>query len=222
VVSPARFQIVALIFVTFLLGGCASTIKKYDSTFTSMIPDTTSGQLHAFSVNAENVELRVKPKSNRRKPYFIEFRARSALTYGHASVVFGMLDRNGKIPTNSRGVLIPGMSEISGLHPATTSNVPWSIGHVVPVPAETGPSDGDFEDMYVTARYRVDLTEKEFRKVVAIVHKHKKRSTMWYAPVFSLNCLGYISSIARDIGLKVPRKAELPKEYVNSLKAQNS
>ncbi|MCP4185662.1 MAG: hypothetical protein GY761_20555 [Hyphomicrobiales bacterium] len=217
-----RFKFVVLCLVSLLLGGCSSTIKKYDSTFTSMIPKSSAGQMHALSVKAENVPIRVKPKSRRNKPYFIEFRARSALTYGHASVVFGLLDRNGRVPTNNKGVLRPSMVEISGLHPATPSSLPWSVGHVVPVPSETGPSDGDFEDMYVTARYRVNLTKNEFRKVVAIVNKHKLRSTMWYAPVFDLNCLGYISSIARDMNLKVPKFPELPKEYVNSLKALNS
>ena len=166
--------------------------------------------------------LRLKPKSNTAKPYFIEFRARNAMTYGHAAVVFGMLDKNGKVPVNNKGVLVAGMVEISGLHPATPSTVPWSVGHVVPVPAETGPSDGDFEDIYITARFRVNLSEKEFRKVVKIVHKHKERSKMWYAPIFNLNCLGYITSIAKDMNLKVPHKAELPKEYVLSLKKLNS
>ncbi len=219
-----RFRFTLWLLISLLLGGCASTIKEYDSTFTSMIKQTPGSKLHALSVNGEQKSqesLRVTPVSNRNKPYFIEFRARSALSYGHASVVFGMLDRKGKVPVNKKGVLRPKMVEISGLHPATPSSLPWSVGHVVPVPAETGPSDGDFEDAYVTARFRIDLTEDEFRKVVAIVHKHKKISTVWYAPIFDLNCLGYINSIARDMNLRVPNKLEFPREYVNSLRTLN-
>ncbi|MCP4071585.1 MAG: hypothetical protein GY742_07570 [Hyphomicrobiales bacterium] len=216
-----RFRF-ALWWLIFLLpGGCASTIKEYDSTFTSMITETGATQLRTLSVNGEQTPLRVTPISNRDRPYFIEFRARNALSYGHASVVFGKLDQKGNIPVDENGVLLPKMVEISGLHPATPSNLPWSVGHVVPVPAETGPSDGDFEDAYVTARFRIDLAEQEFRKVVAIVHKHKKLSTMWYAPIFDLNCLGYISSIARDMNLRVPRRIEFPREYITSLKALN-
>ncbi len=207
--------------IFLLLGGCASTIKEYDSTFTSMTTETHATQLRTLSVNAEQIPLRVTPISNSNRPYFIEFRARNALSYGHASVVFGKLDQKGKIPVNESGVLVPKMVEISGLHPATPNSLPWSVGLVVPVPAETGPSDGDFEDVYVTARFRIDLTEQEFLKVVAIVRKHKKLSTMWYAPLFDLNCLGYISSIARDMNLRVPHKPEFPREYVNSLRALN-
>jgi hypothetical protein len=201
---------IAMAFV-FLLSGCASEIQTYDSTFTSGL----------FTHSAVNARL-AAPVAKREKPYFIEFRARTAYTYGHASVVLGKLDKNGKIPVDKKGVLIPGMVEISGLHPATSSTVPWSVGHVVPVPAETGPSDGDFEDAYVTARYRIDLTEEEFRKVVAIVRKQKAANPMWYAPVYASNCLGYIGSIAREMGLKVPLIPTLPKDYVQKLKAMNS
>ena len=206
--SKARY-VVALLSI-LVLGGCASTITKYDSTFTSAV------STHGSS------GLSVKPVSKRKKPYFIEFRARNALTYGHASVVFGKLDTNGNIPVNKSGVLVPGMVEISGLHPATTSNIPWTVGHVVPVPAETGPSDGDFEDAYVTARYRIDLTEAEFRRVVRIVSKHKNSNPMWYAPIYAANCLGYIGSIAKDMGLRVPIVPDFPKEYVEKLKSLNT
>ena len=79
--------------------------------------------MSAFSINGTSgnaaLPLRLKPQSNRKKPYFIEFRARNALTYGHASAVFGMLDSRGRIPVNNKGVLNPKMVEISGLHPAT-------------------------------------------------------------------------------------------------------
>ena len=103
------------------------------------------------------------------KPYFIDFRARNALSYGHTFVVFGRLDQNGRVPTDSKGVLIPGMTEVAGLHPASTSNVPYTIGHFLPVPSETGPSDGDTEIAYMTAHYRIDLTEEEYRDVVGYI-----------------------------------------------------
>lgn len=218
-----RSNIVALCLVVLIASGCASTIKNYDSTFTADVTDTQIKSTVALaSTKFTPLSSKAKRNSAGKKLYFIEFRARSALTYGHASVVFGRLDRMGKVPVNGKGVLNPKLIEISGLHPATPSNLPWSVGHVVPVPAETGPSDGDFEDIYVTARFRVNLTETEFQKVVAIVNKHKQRNKLWYAPVFAMNCLGYISSIAKDMNLKVPRKPQLPKDYVTTLKKLNS
>ena len=86
-------------------------------------------------------------------------------------------------------------------------------------PAETGPSDGDFEDAYVTARYQVNLTEQEFRKVVGIINSHKNSYAYWYAPNYASNCLGYIGSIAKEMGLKVPTVPTMPKYYVQQLKA---
>lgn len=206
-----RFLIYSL--MALQLAGCASAIKTYDSTFTK----TNS---HAFTLS-QNASGATGSKQRSNRPYFMEFRARSAHSYGHASLVFGLLDENGRVPVDDRGVLIPGMTEITGLHPATTSIVSWSAGHIVPVPAETGPSDGDFEDAFITARFRIDLSKAEFAKLVAVVREHKRKSNVWYAPVFETNCLGYIASIARQMGLRTPHSAAFPKEYVMKLARLN-
>ncbi|MBL4598550.1 MAG: hypothetical protein JKX93_06225 [Rhizobiaceae bacterium] len=216
-IRAAVFTLLAI-----MLSGCNSLIETYDTTFTSALANDNVSKLNSVSAYSTFAPNRAKSSRKVSKPYFIEFRARSAQTYGHATVVFGKLDRRGKVPVDKKGVLIPKMVQISGLHPATASNVPWSVGHVVPVPAETGPSDGDFEDIYVTARYRINLTKREFNKVVAIVHRQKAKNKLWYAPVFDMNCLGYINTIAKKMNLKVPRKILLPKDYVQSLKALNT
>ena len=205
----------------------ASEIKTYDSTFTSAVSshgNRYGAMKDPYSLNllAKRAALHVEPEEKAGKPYFIEFRARNALTYGHASVVFGKLDANGKIPVDSKGVLDPRRVQISGLHPATNDPKQWAKGHATPVPAETGPSDGDFEDAYVTARFQVNLSEAEFRKVVAIVQRHKASYAYWYAPNYASNCLGYIGSIAKEMGLNVPTVPTMPKQYVQALKAMNS
>ncbi|MBL4696980.1 MAG: hypothetical protein JKY77_09510 [Rhizobiaceae bacterium] len=223
---PSGFRLIALCILASGLGGCASTIKTYDSTFTSATAsnDQTFGTPKLYSAATSHAPTLTEGLQNSEhdRLYFIEFRARNALTYGHAAVVFGRLDEEGEVPVDANGVLIPNMVEISGLHPATPSSVPWSIGHIVPVPAETGPSDGDFEDLYVSARFRLNLTKKQFRKVVSIVHKQKELNKVWYAPIFALNCLGYISSIAKKLHLRVPKEILLPKDYVNRLKSLNT
>ncbi len=218
-----RTQIAIAVLGALALGGCNSTIETYDSTFTAGLA-SSSAAMTAFGAEprtSNRALKRLKSPSKSRKTHFIEFRARSALSYGHASVVFGELNRKGKLPIDKKGVLMPDGIEISGLHPATQSSVPWSVGHLVPVPAETGPSDGDFEEAYVTARYRVDLTKQEFREVVAIVHQHKETNKLWYAPLTAANCLGYIGGIAKDMGLKVPLLPHFPKEYVENLAELN-
>lgn len=226
-------QIFVIFSLVLMLTGCsfspnaapvASEISTYDNTFTS------SASFHGGAVRknplsplllARRAALNVNTDTAAYKPYFIEFRSRRALSYGHASVVFGKLDASGRIPVNSKGVLDPSRVQISGLHPATNDPKQWAKGHVVPVPAETGPSDGDFEDAYVTARYQVNLTPEEFRRVVAIVSKHKRAYPYWYAPNYASNCLGYIGSIAREMGLKVPAVPTMPKQYVQQLRVLN-
>lgn len=129
------------------------------------------------------------------RPYFIEFRSRNAANYGHAFVLFG---HNG-----SKG-------SIAGLHPAgdrpdcvNCSVVPWTIGHLVPVPAETGPSDGDDEpELYLTGRYRVRLTAAEYKKVVAYIRKKQAGTKTWNA--ITNNCVQFIGDIAEYMGLKAP------------------
>ncbi|MEM7464509.1 MAG: hypothetical protein AAF362_17705 [Pseudomonadota bacterium] len=230
-----RAILVVAILAILALTGCsptykaqpvASAIKTYDKTFTSAT-STSASPLYAknpFSVRflSRRPSVYVNPYKANDKPYFVEFRARNAHSYGHASVVFGKLDSNGKIPTNSKGVLDPTRVQISGLHPATDDPKQWVKGHAVPVPAETGPSDGDFEDAYVTARYQVNLTEQEFRKVVRIINRHKRSYAYWYAPNYASNCLGYIGSIAKEMGLRVPTVPTVPKYYVRQMKAMNT
>jgi len=154
------------------------------------------------------------------KPYFIDFRARNAMSYGHTFVVFGKLDQNGRVPTDSKGVLIPGVTEVAGLHPASTSNVPYTIGHFLPVPSETGPSDGDTEIAYMTANYRIDLTEEEYRDVVGYIRGLQDSSPVWHAVLY--NCSSFVGDIAEHMGLKAPNHMLFPENYINTLKEMNS
>ena len=78
--------------------------------------------------------------------YFIDFRARSALSYGHTFVVFGRVGER-LTPRN-----------VAGLHPKGDSSITYIFGHLLPVDSETGASDGDLDEQYTTARYRVWLT----------------------------------------------------------------
>src|SRR5207342_3329164 len=60
--------------------------------------------------------------------YFIEFRSRYALSYGHSYVVFGRANKAGEMVG----------PEVAGLHPKSKSAVPYVLGHIVPVASETG------------------------------------------------------------------------------------
>ena len=160
---------------------------------------------------------KAKPAQSTYKPYFVEFRARSAASYGHMYVLYGQV--------NGRGEIVK--SDIAGLHPAGDSNncencsvVSWTLGHLLFVPSETGASDGDLEEKYVSARYRVMVDAATFKKVSAYISKLKAENPMWNA--LWLNCVSFGNNIAENVGLKTPGFVWMePKDYVEQLRELN-
>src|SRR5216684_4365813 len=149
------------------------------------------------------------PKSAKR--YFIDLKARSALSYGHTFSVYGKLDAQGKVIE----------STVAGLHPFTESSIPWMIGHIIPVPAEHGASDGDTEEEYTIASYRILLTEAEYKKVVNYIKQKEARSPLWHALLY--NCNQYVADIAEFMGLKTPLLSisGFQQDFINSIKELN-
>jgi hypothetical protein len=144
------------------------------------------------------------------RPYAIEFRARSAHNYGHTFSIHGRV--------NAQGKFIKPI--VSGLHPATESPVPWMVGHLVAVPSETGASDGDLEEQYVLARFRIALSESEYKRVLAHIKQLNAKSPVWHAVAY--NCNTYIADIASFMGYKTPGSTlAMPQEYIDSLRDAN-
>lgn len=144
------------------------------------------------------------------KPYYIEFRARNADSYGHTFSIYGRVNANGKVAGFA----------VAGLHPISESPVPWMVGHFVVVPSETGASDGDKDDQYVLARFHVALSAEEFKKVVGYVKQHQKNSPMWHAVLY--NCNAWVGDIAKFMGMETPASSLLmPADYIDSLRKLN-
>ncbi|CAN7186223.1 hypothetical protein LJR231_000391 [Phyllobacterium sp. LjRoot231] len=141
--------------------------------------------------------------------YFIEFRSRYALSYGHTYVIFGRQDSAGRMIDR----------EVAGLHPASNSAIPYVLGHYIPVPAETGASDGDLEDKYRSASWRVTLSETEYNQVVAFIRKLQARSHLWQATVY--NCNAFVGEIARSMGYKTPGIWLRPQQFITRLREMN-
>lgn len=154
-----------------------------------------------------------------KRTHYIEFRARHALSYGHTSVVLGKLDSKGRVPRSRSGVLRKGTYMIAGLHPKSDSPAVYSLGHVVPVPAATGWSDGDDEDAYQLAKYRIDLTRSEYNQIRKLVRRRQKASKFWHAVGYA--CVHFTNDIAKDIGLKTPFGLYLPERWVKALARTN-
>jgi hypothetical protein len=137
-------------------------------------------------------------------PYYVDFRARTAASWGHAFVWYGK--------TSERKV------EVAGLTPAGDTAA-YVLGYVTWVPSETGASYGDLDPQYLTASYRVYLNEPDAKRVFAYIKKLQANSPVWSAEVS--NCTAFIGDIASFMGLKVPLRWLRPENYVNSLKEMN-
>ncbi len=150
-----------------------------------------------------------KSPQTKGKRYFVEFRSRYALSYGHSYVVFGRMSPSGKMIN----------PEVAGLHPASDSVIPYMLGHIIPVPAETGWSDGDLEDEYRSAYWRVMMTEPEYNVAVAKIRKIQGRSHFWHAGIY--NCNAFAASIARSMGYKTPSIYLMPQQFMTKLREMN-
>jgi hypothetical protein len=137
-------------------------------------------------------------------PYYVDFRARTAASWGHAFVWYGK--------TSERQV------EVAGLTPAGDT-LEYMLGYFTWVPSETGASYGDLDPQYLTANYRVYLNEADAKRVFAYIRKLQASSPVWNAE--TANCTGFIGNIAEYMGLKTPSRWTRPEEYVNKLKEMN-
>jgi hypothetical protein len=131
--------------------------------------------------------------------FFVEFRARNAASYGHMYVMYGEV--------NARHEVI--RSEIAGFFPAGDSRTcqncsvyNWTIGHVIPVPSEIGASDGDLEEQYVLARYRVWIDAAQYKRLVAYINDRKAHLGLWHVAIN--NCVTFGKDVAVILNLKLP------------------
>src|SRR4051794_15109245 len=158
---------------------------------------------------AASIEVGYQAFRKQAKPYFIEFRARAAQSYGHTFAVYGRVGQ--KITAD----------QVVGLHPFTESPIPWMVGHLILVPSETGASDGDTEDQYIIARYRILLTEPDYRRIVAHMKQMQASSPVWHAVLY--NCNAFVADIAKYMGLKTPFSTlQMPKDFITQLREMNA
>jgi hypothetical protein len=141
--------------------------------------------------------------------YYVEFRSRQAWDYGHTFVVFGRVGE------------APGKNNVAGLSPKGDDPSMWVMGHYVPVPADTGWTDGDLEDKYITSRYRVLINKDQYERAVSHIRDLQSRSRFWSVELY--NCNAFVADIANFMGLKVPSSSWIyPKVFVNNLRKINT
>src|ERR1700760_1479405 len=94
-------------------------------------------------------------------PYYVDFRARTAASWGHSFVWYGK--------SSERAV------EVAGLTPKGDV-AEYVLGYFTWVPSETGASYGDLDPDYLLSHYKVYLSEAEAKQVFAYIERLKKSS----------------------------------------------
>jgi len=144
------------------------------------------------------------------KPYFVEFRSRTAVSFGHTFVFYGRLGEGNRFAS----------FQVAGLHPKGDDPNTYMRGMMVPVESETGVSWGDLDEQYLTARFCVTLTEAEYRKAVAYIKHLQATKKTWHATTY--NCNAFAADIARHIGLDSPNpNMYLPPTFINRMAELN-
>jgi hypothetical protein len=174
------------------------------------VNDRSAGAI-AIAYNETSIESKPAPRSiskpesgSAKGPYYVDFRARTAASWGHAFVWYGK--------TGEHEV------EVAGLTPAGDT-LEYVLGYFTWVPSETGASYGDLDPEYLTASYRIYLDEPDAKRVFAYIRQLRATSPVWSAEIS--NCTSFIGNIASFMGLKVPVRWLRPEEYVNRLRAMN-
>jgi hypothetical protein len=158
----------------------------------------------AAPVSAASPKRSEAARESVKGPYYVDFRARTAASWGHAFVWYGK--------SSERAV------EVAGLTPKGDT-LAYLIGYVAWVPSDTGASYGDLDPQYLTAHYKVYLSEADAKRVFAYIRQLQASSPVWNAE--TSNCTSFIGSIAEFMGLKTPNRWTKPEEYVNALKEMN-
>lgn len=209
--TDLRFVLAVVVFATAASSGFGSAhaqqlAARADQQKQNSVPAIRPTATAAVSPSALPTTPDARPvrKLASKGPYYVDFRARTAASYGHAFVWYGK--------TSEKQV------EVAGLHPKGDV-LPYMLGHLTFVPSETGASYGDLDPQYLTANYRVYLNEADAKKVFAYIKHIQATSPVWNVETF--NCTSFIGRIASFMGLKTPLHLLVPEVYVNQLKELN-
>src|SRR3974390_702361 len=176
----------------------------------AMIALTVLGDSVASAqTNSQSQNSRSATATSGSGQYYSEFRSGQAWDYGHTVVVFGRVGE----PPSKRNV--------AGLSPKGDDPQMWLMGHYVPVPSDTGWTDGDLEDRYITSRYRVLVSKEQYDRTVAYIRQLQAKSTTWSVELY--NCNAFVADIGRFMGLRVPASSWIyPKVFVSNMRKINT
>jgi hypothetical protein len=135
--------------------------------------------------------------------YFIDFRARAGSPIGHTFIVYGTLDRHGRILESHYVGLIPDRGWkplVAVVHAAVTGS--WHDMNLPPI-----------------AVYRRRLGGAEYAKVIFAVRHLRSTEHRWHVLFF--NCNEFAGAIAEAVGLRRPPGFIPPEIYIAGLRTLN-
>jgi hypothetical protein len=205
--GPMRYGLPSALGMLVGVGLTASVVQS------TTVSAQTIGQVSIGQVSADISTAPIAAAhSNKYSPryhYFVEFRARNAASYGHVYVMYG--------EANARHEVIK--SEIAGLGPAgdagnclNCSVYNWTMGHLIPVPGEIAATDGDLEEQYVLARYRIWIDAAEYKRLVAYINERKADKVQWHA-MFN-NCVMFGRDVAAFLNLNIPPLFDFSRGFI--------
>jgi hypothetical protein len=139
--------------------------------------------------------------------HYIEFRVAQIGTYGHSYVVYGRLNGRGEPADRNYADRYP---EGTYLHMA--------VGHLLPVPANKK-WNPDVLTLPVATSFRRNLSEAEYRKLVAAVKRARASTQYWNA--LTNNCNHFVAELATAIGMKVPAGLQVAYSFIPALRELN-
>jgi hypothetical protein len=196
-VLPSTAGLVARLGLAALLSSqiLAAKAQNAENVNGTLAPDIFSAPAAASAKASTGYSTEYSPA----RPYFVEFRARNAESYGHMYVMYGEV--------NDRHEIIK--SEVAGFYPAgdaqkclNCSVYYWTAGHILPVPSEIGASDGDLEEQYVLARFRIWVDFQQYQRLVSYINQRKAFKGPWNA--FYANCVTFGRDVATFMNVKMP------------------
>jgi hypothetical protein len=207
--KPAkRTTVASAVATTIPSAATPATTKPKPKTTTASIAPASDSDVGTSTGGAKPAAVKRKQMGSTtpstKLPYYVDFRARTAASYGHAFVWYGK--------TGDKAV------DVAGLHPKG-EEAEYMLGHLTWVPADTNASYGDLDEEYLTASYRVYLSEEDAKIVFAHIHELQATSHWWNAQ--TNNCTGFIGKIAHFMGLKTPFHLVWPENYVKQMKELN-
>ncbi len=141
-----------------------------------------------------------------RPGYFIEFRARPSVYFGHTFIIYGQIDAAGRVVERHHAGLVPGDDFWQAL--------------VIPIPVRGEVrADPDDDARPTDAIYRRRLTAVEYRRLLAKLRLLRATQRQWHFIFF--NCNDFVIEIAETVGLNRLPSWFAPRLWVEGLHVLN-